>query len=125
MVPEGFRILNVSPYLVVSDANAERAFLKNVFGATELQCHRDAENRVMHCELALGNALVMLGQANDQWKPLSAAIFIHVNDLETTYARALEAGAVSQFAPSDRPGNRRVGGVVDANGVTWWIAMDR
>ena len=46
----------------------------------------------------VGDSLVMLGQANDQWKPLAAALYLWVPDVDATYARALAAGATSQIA---------------------------
>lgn len=111
----------VTPYLVVADADAEIRFLKTAFGATEASCQRNADQTVMHAELNVGNSLVMLGQAGGDWKPLSAALFLWVPDVDATYARALEAGATSQSAPEDKPYGHRSAGVVDQNGITWWI----
>ena len=59
----------VTPYLVVSDADAELAFLKAAFGATEVNCQRNPDNTVMHAEITIGDSLVMLGQAGGPWKP--------------------------------------------------------
>ncbi|MDX1983844.1 MAG: VOC family protein [Bryobacteraceae bacterium] len=112
----------VTPYLCVPDADAELAFLKAAFGAAEISCDRNADQSVMHAEIQVGDSLVMVGQAGGQWKPLSAAIYLWVDDVDATYAKALEAGAASQSAPEDKPYGHRNAGVVDGNGVTWWIA---
>ena len=111
----------VTPYLVVSDADAELAFLKAAFGATELNCQRNPDNTVMHAEITIGDTLVMLGQAGGSWMPRSAALYLWVEDVDATYARALEAGAKSESAPEDKPYGHRNAGVIDRNGVTWWI----
>jgi uncharacterized glyoxalase superfamily protein PhnB len=37
------------------------------------------------------------------------------------YGKALGAGAVSQAAPEDKPYGHRSAGVVDQNGIMWWI----
>jgi PhnB protein len=111
----------VTPYLVVSDADAELAFLKAAFGATELNCQRRPDNTVMHAEITIGDTLVMLGQAGGPWMPRLAALYLWVEDVDTTYARALEAGATSESAPEDKPYGHRNAGVIDRNGVTWWI----
>ena len=111
----------VTPYLVVSDADAELAFLKTAFGATELNCQRRPDNTVMHAEITIGDTLVMLGQAGGSWMPRSAALYLWVEDVDATYARALEAGAKSESAPEDKPYGHRNAGVIDRNGVTWWI----
>jgi len=63
----------------------------------------------------------MLGQANAQWKALSAALYVWVDDVDATYAKALAAGATSQGPPEDKPYGHRNAGVVDQNGITWWI----
>lgn len=112
----------LTPYLVVPDADVEMRFLQAAFGATETLCHRTAEGKVMHAELTVGDSLVMVGQSSGEWKPLSAALYLWVTDVDGTYARALEAGATSQSAPEDKPYGHRNAGVVDRNGITWWIA---
>jgi len=112
----------VTPYLVVPDADAELTFLKAAFGGTEASCQRNADNTVMHAEIRIGDSLVMLGQAGGQWKSLTAALYLWVEEVDATYARALRAGATSQSEPEDKPYGHRNAGVVDQNGVTWWIA---
>ena len=116
---ESYRTL--TPYLVVPDADAEMHFLTTAFGATEVSCQRNGDGTVMHAELKVGDSLVMLGQASSQWKALSAALYLWVADVDAAYARALEAGATSQSAPEDKPYGHRNAGVVDRNGITWWI----
>jgi PhnB protein len=111
----------VTPYLVVPDADAELAFLKAAFGATEANCQRRPDNTVMHAEVKIGDSLVMLGQAGEPWKARAAALYLWVENVDATYARALEAGAASESEPEDKPYGHRNAGVVDANGVTWWI----
>ena len=112
----------LTPYLVVPDADAEMHFLTTAFGATEVSCQRNGDGTVMHAELKIGDSLVMLGQSSDQWKALSAALYLWVPDVDAVYARALESGATSQSAPEDKPYGHRNAGVVDRNGITWWIA---
>ena len=112
----------VTPYLVVRDADAELTFLKTAFGGAEQSCQRNADNSVMHAEVKVGDSLVMLGQSNDQWKPMTGAFYLWIDDVDATYAKALQAGATSQSAPEDKPYGHRNAGVVDPSGVTWWIA---
>ena len=111
----------VTPYLVVPDADAELAFLKAAFGATDANCQRRPDNTVMHAEIKIGDSLVMLGQAGGPWKARSAALYLWVENVDATYARALQAGATSESEPEDKPYGHRNAGVVDPNGVTWWI----
>jgi PhnB protein len=111
----------VTPYLVVPDAENELAFMKAAFGGMEVSCQRNADNTVMHAEITIGNSLVMLGQAGGPWKPRTAAMYLWVDDVDATYARALQAGATSESEPEDKPYGHRNAGVIDGNGVTWWI----
>lgn len=111
----------ITPYLVVPDADAEIAFLTLAFGASETQCHRREDGAVMHAELQIGDSLVMLGEAGKDVEPRAAAIYLWVADVDATYARALAAGATSESAPADMPYGHRNAGVLDPNGVTWWI----
>ena len=118
-VKETYR--TVTPYLVVPNADGELSFLKVAFGAAELLCHRDPNNAVMHAEVAIGDSLIMLGQAHGQWTARSAALYLWVTDVDATYAKALAAGATSESEPEDKPYGHRNAGVIDPNGVTWWI----
>jgi PhnB protein len=111
----------VTPYLVVSNADVELAFLKAAYGGTEVTCHRGPDNSVMHAEVAIGDSLVMLGQAGGQWTPRAAALYLWVEDVDATYARALAAGATSESEPEDKPYGHRNAGVIDKSGITWWI----
>jgi PhnB protein len=111
----------VTPYLVVRDADAELAFLKAAFGATEQSCHRNPDNTVMHAEITIGDSLLMLGQAGGPWKPRPAALYLWIDDVDATYTSALRAGATSESEPEDKPYGHRNAGVIDQNDVTWWI----
>ena len=112
----------VTPYLLVPDADAQLAFLKAAFGAAEVNCQRNPDNTVMHAEMKIGDSLVMLGQAGGAWKPRAAALYLWVEDVDATYARALKAGAASESQPEDKPYGHRNAGVIDTNDITWWIA---
>lgn len=111
----------ITPYLIVTDAEAELRFLASAFGAVEKDVTRNADGSVMHAELTIGDSLVMLGQGNAQWPPKASAIYLWIRDVDATYAQALGAGAMSESAPEDKPYGHRSAGVIDPNGVTWWL----
>jgi PhnB protein len=111
----------VTPYLVVPNADAEMAFLMAAFGATEQLCHRTENNSVVHAELRIGDSLVMLGQAAEQFRALPAALYLWVESVDAVYAAALAAGATSHGKPEDKPYGHRNAAVVDSAGITWWI----
>ena len=111
----------VTPYLVVRDGDAELRFLSAAFGGVEQMCQRRDDGTVMHAEVRIGDSLVMLGQAGGAWKELPAALYLWLDNVDEAYAKAVSAGATSQSAPEDKPYGHRMAGVVDANGITWWI----
>ena len=111
----------VTPYLVVTDADAELAFLKAAFGAVEVNCQRSPDNSVMHAEIRIGDSLVMLGQAGGACKPRAAAFYLWVDNVDGAYAQALRSGAASESEPEDKPYGHRNAGVVDKHDITWWL----
>jgi len=42
-------------------------------------------------------------QAGGQWAARPAALYLWVEDVDATYAKALAAGATSESAPEDKP----------------------
>jgi uncharacterized glyoxalase superfamily protein PhnB len=121
MTPSIETYRTITPYLVVRDADAELTFLKTAFGGAEVTVQRNADNSVMHAEIKIGDSLIMLGQSGAQSKALNAALYLWVENVDATYEKALLAGATSQSAPEDKPYGHRNAGVVDQNGITWWI----
>ncbi len=112
----------VTPYLLVADADAELAFLKSAFGGIEVTCQRGPDGSVIHAEMQIGDSLVMIGQAGGAWKPLGGSQYLWIDGVDATYQRAVAAGATARSAPEDKPYGHRVAEVVDANGITWWLA---
>jgi uncharacterized glyoxalase superfamily protein PhnB len=111
----------VTPYLVVPDADAEIRFLTAAFGATAQSVDRRPDGTVMHAQIIIGDSMVMLGQGSAEWPPKPAALYLWVPDVDATYARAMAHGATSESVPEDKPYGHRNAGVIDANGITWWI----
>ena len=87
--------------MVVADAEAQVEFLRVVFDASgEIQPGRPAEIRI-------GDSLVMVSPAGER-EPFAAFLYIYVDDADSRYRRALEAGAASVEEPLDTPyGDRR------------------
>jgi PhnB protein len=111
----------LTPYLCVPDADLELRFLRAAFKGTEQTCNRNPDGSVAHAEIRIGDSLVMLGQSSEVFKPKPAALYVWVPDVDVVYTRAMEAGAISESKPEDKPYGHRTAGVIDANGVTWWI----
>ena len=111
----------VTPYLCVPDGEAELRFLKDAFDGIAEGVHRRDDGTVQHAEVRVGDSLVMLGQPAAGMPTFRAAIYLWIADVDATYARALGAGATSESPPDDKSYGHRSAGVIDANGITWWI----
>ncbi len=119
-LPEGHR--RMMPYFLLHDADAFIAFLKKVFNATDRELHRDEAGGVMHAELAIGDCVLMLGQAHGEWKSGSSMNYLYVPDTDSTHKACLAAGCTELYAPRDEHYGVRSSGVKDAFGNTWWLA---
>src|SRR5580704_8137920 len=97
----------VTPYLVVPDADSELKFLVAAFGATEKSCHRNEQGSVMHAEILIGDSLIMMGQAGEQFKAKPAQLYLWVPDVDEVYGKAVAAAATSLSAPEDKPYGHR------------------
>jgi PhnB protein len=111
--PEGWH--TVTPRIVVHEANQLVEFLKQVFGATgEYRQARPSEVRI-------GDSVVMISDAGIR-SPMTAFLYVYVNDTDATYRRALEAGGRALEEPSNVPYGDRRCMVEDKWGNTWQIA---
>jgi PhnB protein len=118
-IPDGYH--TVTPYLVVADAEAQIDFLKSAFGGEETLRHKDDKGRVSHAEVRVGNSMLMIGQARDQWTPKPAMFYLYVEDVDAMYKRAVEAGGKPIHGPVDQAYGDRTGGVEDSLGNQWWV----
>jgi PhnB protein len=117
-IPEGYQ--QIMPYLIVENAAAFISFTQKVFGATErLKTMRD-EHTIMHAEISIGESVIMMADATDQFKQQNAGLFIYVDDCDTVFQKALDNGASTVMEPADQSYGRS-GGLKDAFGNTWWI----
>ncbi|HEX4485033.1 MAG TPA: VOC family protein, partial [Terriglobales bacterium] len=124
---EGFR--TVTAYIVAQNVPGLIEFLQNAFDAEETMRSGPGSEGGMHCEVRIGDSMLMIGGGGQgfAWKgePRLGAFHLYVPDCDATYARALEAGAVSMGAPTDHPYGERSGTVRDEAGNLWYIATAR
>lgn len=110
-IPEGYH--TVTPVLAVHGAAKLIDFMKQAFNAKETYRLDGPNGTLMHVELQIGDSMIMVGEATDQWKPMQATVALYVQDTDSWYQRALRAGATSVREPSDqflwRPQRRRQG----------------
>jgi PhnB protein len=114
---------SITPYIIVNGAAQFIEFLKNSFAGMERLRVPMPDGKLMHAEVAVGNGMIETGDANEQIPPAPTDIHLYVNDADATFARALEAGATSIYAPTDdHPSGDRWGALKDRFGNHWYIA---
>jgi PhnB protein len=111
--PEGWH--TVTPRIVAHDARQLVEFLKQVFGGT------GEYRQALPSEIRIGDSLVMISDAGIR-SPMTAFLYVYVNDTDATYQRALDAGARALEEPSEMPYGDRRCMVKDKWGNTWQIA---
>ena len=118
----------VSPYLYYEDGIAALEFLTNAFGFRERMRHVDQDGTLRHGEVETGNGVIMLGCPPDFENPkrgarVTSGTYVHVDDVNAHYERALAAGADIEGPPSDQAYGVRSYGAKDPEGQQWWFAQ--
>lgn len=115
-VPKGWHV--VTPRIVVRDEEKLIGFLKHTFGAT-------GEFRgSIPSEIRIGDSIIMISGAGPR-DVMTAFLYVYVDDVDATYRRAVEAGAISIEEPQEMPYGDRRAMVRDAWGNTWQIATHK
>ena len=129
-IPDGYH--SVTPYLICDRAADAIEYYKNAFGATEL-FRMDHEGKVGHAELKIGDSPIMLADEFPQMgyrspKALGGtpvSIMIYVEDVDTVYQRAIDAGATEVKPLQDQFYGDRSGTLTDPFGHVWTVATHK
>jgi PhnB protein len=121
----------VTAHLTIGDGKAADAidFYKAAFGAVEQTRHiADDGERIMHAHLIINDGPLML---NDHFHemaggepvapPACVTLHLEVDDADTWWNRALEAGASIRFPIDNQFWGARYGQLVDPFGHVWSI----
>ena len=116
-------------YIVPRGAAEAIEFYKDVFGATERMRMPGPDDTIGHAELQFGNSVLMLAdeptgvpvgyQSPNSLGGSSFGFVLYVDDVDTIYKRALDAGATSQSEPETKFYGDREGRVIDPFGYVW------
>jgi PhnB protein len=115
--PPGFH--TITSYMMVEDAFALIAFLKEAFDAVELYRVMD-KDKIRNATLQIGDSCFMLSHSSKE-DATKAHYLLYVADPDAMYDRAMANGAVSVLPVEDHPYHDRSGGVKDCAGNVWWI----
>jgi PhnB protein len=116
----------VTPYLVVQGAAKLIDFMKQAFGAEEHgRVAPTPGGPLMHAEVKIGDSMLELADANQQFPTMRSALHLYVPDADEVYRQAIAAGAISTHAPMDQPYGDREGSITDPVGNHWYIATHK
>lgn len=130
-VPDGYS--TVTTHLVQSSSAKAIAFYQKAFGAEEMYRMPGPDGSVMHAEVRIGNAIVMMADENPAMNPLAkspehakaytAGVMLYVDDVNTAWKRAVDAGAKVEMPLADMFWGDRYGQLSDPWGHRWSLAQ--
>ena len=119
---------NVTPCITLADAAKAIEFYKKAFGATEAGRFEGPDGRIMHAEIMIGNAAVMMNdEVMGQRGPKSyggspASFYLYFDDVDAAHKKAVAAGAKETMPPTDMFWGDRMSNIEDPFGYQWSIA---
>jgi PhnB protein len=130
-IPDGYH--TATPYLIIGGAADAIEFYKKAFDATELFRFPAPEGKIGHAEIKIGDSPIMLADEFPEMGYKSpqtlggspVSIMIYVEDVDTVFNRAVEAGATVKEAVSDKFYGDRMGTLTDPFGHRWHVATHK
>jgi PhnB protein len=119
-IPKGYG--TVTAALCQNDARATIAFCKKAFGA-KLRggMMLGPDKKVMHSEVMIGDSVIMVSDAVMD-EPRVSSLFLYVDNVDKTIAKAVKAGAKVMMPAADQFWGDRFGRIADPLGNFWSIA---
>jgi PhnB protein len=120
-IPEGYTA--VTPWIISPDSARVISFMTNAFSAVEVPGSRtlSPSGKIVHVEVMLRDAVVMLFDSAKSWPPTPAFIRLFVDNCEASFEKALKAGGRSVTRPTLLAFGDKVGRVADPFGNLWWL----
>jgi len=127
-IPDGYH--SATPYLIVKGAANAIDYYKRAFGATELFRMADEKGTIGHAEIRIGDSVIMLADETPgavchtprSLGGTSVGMMIYVNDVDSVFKRAVEAGGKSLRPLTNQFYGDRSGTLEDPYGHIWTVA---
>ncbi len=127
-VPDGMH--TVTPHLVCAGASDAIEFYKEAFSATEMNRLVGSNGKIMNAMIKIGDSPLMLVDENQEWgvldphslKGTPVTLHLYVEDADTLFKLAVDAGAIVVTPLKDMFWGDRYGIVRDPFGHLWSIA---
>lgn len=130
-IPDGMTA--ITPHLICAGAAAAIEFYKKAFGAVSEGAMSSPNGKIMHAQIRIGGASVMLVDEMPEWGALSpkalkgspVTIHLYVPDVDATVAKAVAAGAKITMPVDDMFWGDRYGKIEDPFGHIWSVATHK
>jgi uncharacterized glyoxalase superfamily protein PhnB len=115
------------PVLTYEDAREAMSFLNSAFGFEELMVVPGENGSIVHAEMNLGSAVIMLGSNKPEmgwmspkgFPAVAQTLYVAIDDVDTHYAKAKAAGAEITRELNDTDYGSREYGARDPEGHHW------
>jgi PhnB protein len=127
-IPAGYN--TATPYLIVDNAAAALDFYRKALGAEIVARVEQADGRIAHSEIKIGDSKIMLADEFPEIEAYSprhyggspVTLLLYVEDVDARVEQAVAAGARIVRPVADQPYGDRNGGIEDPFGHRWFIA---
>ena len=119
---------SITPALICKNAAKAIDFYKRAFGA-EVRSRMDGpDGKVAHAELKIGDSMFFV---SDEFPDMGAVapppgvtfgLYLYVDDVDTVFKRAVDAGAKVHMPVQDQFWGDRNGSLIDPFGYRWGVA---
>lgn len=125
--PEGYH--SITPFVVVTDGARAIEFYQRVFDAEVVSRNDTPDGTVAHAEIRIGDSILQLSDPNPEFglvspgtdDAVSASLALYVEDVDATFAKAVDAGATVREKPQTFVTGDRFGSILDPFGRRWAI----
>src|SRR4051812_3511927 len=95
------------PYLYYEDVATALGWLADAFGFRERMRTSSPDGTLSHCEMELGDAVIMMGSPPGHKSPahlgqVTVGLYVTLDDVDEHYRRAKAAGVEVQGEPTDQ-----------------------
>jgi PhnB protein len=127
-IPDGASA--IIPRLFCRDPLAELEFCTAAFAAVERNRRSGADGTLAHALITIGPAMVMI---ESEWPGVASrapapdgsspvVLYVYVENVDETVARAASAGAKTLMPPTDQFWGDRTAWIMDPSGHVWTVA---
>ncbi|MFE5319262.1 VOC family protein [Paenibacillus sp. NPDC056579] len=118
-IPKGYT--TVTPWMISRNSAQLLDFIKRAFDGEEIARIYTEDGSVGHAEIRIGNAVIMMFDAKEEWPDTPGFLRLYVEDGDAVFEKALQAGATAVTQMTNLAFGERVGRVRDPLNNIWWI----